>query len=1503
MLARSLRFAAAAIMLASLLTALQIHRASAQQSDEIEPLRLEARELYKAGKTAEAIEIGTRALAFAEHQSDANDMEIGLALTTLYSLYEAEGRYVEAEPLVRRALAINEKLLGPNHEIVGTTIANLASVYERQARYAEAEPLMKRALAIAETASGLEHPDVVVRLSNLAKLYETQGRYAEAVPLMKRALTIEEKARGPDDRDVGTCLNNLASLYFHQGRHEEAEPLFKRALAIAEKASGPEHPDVGVRLSNLAKLYETQGRYVEAEPLMKRALTIGEKALGPDHPDVGTYLKNLALLYFDQGRYKEAEPLLKRALAIAEKAFGPEHPNVGICLTSLGVLYREEGQFAEAERLEQRALAIAVKAFGPDHLEVGTALDNLAVLYESQARYTDAEPLLKRALEIDESVLGPDHPGVATSINNLAELYRITGRYAEAEPLYQRALKITENGLGPDHPDFGRMLSNLALLYLFQGRLADAEPLFKRALAISENALGSEHSEVGVRLNNLAGLYRAQGRFVDAEFNYKRVLEIAEKSFGPEHPDVGRALNNLSYLYINQGRYAEAEIFLKRALAIDEKAFGSDHPDFGRDIGNLAELYNVQGRYEEAESLFKRALAIDEKAFGSNHKDVAGVLNNLGVLYEKQHRYDEAEALSKRVLAVSERTLGPDHPNIGTALNNLGSMYMSHGRYAEAEPLLKRAIAIGEKALGPEHPEVGVSVNNLGELYRQLGRTPEAEPLYERALHIAEKAFGAEHPDVTRVLSNHALMCSSQGRWACAVADWQRSTSIIVRRATRGSSDGEGQTGTKKSETSQLGWQFGALVKAIYRDDESRRDIARASRETFQTAQWAQSSEAAQSLAQMAARGAKDDPKLAAVVRERQDLVGEWQRRDQLRSAAVAQAPDQRDGGAEAEIVARLAAIDARIGDIDKDLAQKFPDYASLSSPTPLSIEDVQRQLGVNEALVLFLDTAERKPTPEETFVWVVTKTDARWVRSELGTLALSRKVGALRCSLDYEAARVGKRCNNIVNASGGPGEGRDKPLPFDLANAYDLYKSLFGQVEDLIKGKQLLIVPSGPLTQLPFQVLVTALSSDVPSGDRAREVGRLGVELKDLTPEERQALKLQADRGVRIVKPVPNGPAEAVGLKPDDILLSVDEKDVTSSQAATERIRAHAPGSAVGIRVLRNGSEVALTATLDASTLHEWIPRFLGDAEGKKVNWLAREHAITVLPAVSSLKALRQYAKQSHASDPYIGFGDPLLDGDPAKYEGDAERARLARERQCGSTRVASIVVLRGVPRPILRGPDGISVADIRRQLPLPETADEVCDVARDLGVDPATHAFIGAKATEATVKRLSQEGSLTKYAIVHFATHGLVAGDLSNTSEPGVLLTPPEKPSEGDDGYLSASEVAALKLDADWVILSACNTAAGETKDAEALSGLARAFFYAGARSLLVSHWSVNSDATAKLITKAVAELKADPGIGRAEALRRSMLSMIDTGQDYEAHPAYWAPFVLVGEGAAAH
>jgi CHAT domain-containing protein len=274
-----------------------------------------------------------------------------------------------------------------------------------------------------------------------------------------------------------------------------------------------------------------------------------------------------------------------------------------------------------------------------------------------------------------------------------------------------------------------------------------------------------------------------------------------------------------------------------------------------------------------------------------------------------------------------------------------------------------------------------------------------------------------------------------------------------------------------------------------------------------------------------------------------------------------------------------------------------------------------------------------------------------------------------------------------------------------------------------------------------------------------------------------------------------------------------------------------------------------------------------------RATSWLIRTHSLVTLPSAGSLRALRQGTQVAGAPEPFRGYGAP-------DFRGSQQVASL---RSAGTA--ASVF-------------DGgrVSLDAVRGLAPLPQTEGELRQLAKVLGAG-AGSLRMGAQATEGSVKR----DDLSRYRVLAFATHGLVAGEIGGLVEPALAFTPPAVATPEDDGLLMASEAARLNLNAEWVILSACNTASGDgTPGASGLSGLARAFFYAGAKTLLVSHWPVRDDAAARLTSETFAAMARNSALAKADAFRQSMLAMLaDESDPTLAHPAIWAPFVVVGEG----
>jgi CHAT domain-containing protein len=299
-----------------------------------------------------------------------------------------------------------------------------------------------------------------------------------------------------------------------------------------------------------------------------------------------------------------------------------------------------------------------------------------------------------------------------------------------------------------------------------------------------------------------------------------------------------------------------------------------------------------------------------------------------------------------------------------------------------------------------------------------------------------------------------------------------------------------------------------------------------------------------------------------------------------------------------------------------------------------------------------------------------------------------------------------------------------------------------------------------------------------------------------------------------------------------------------------------------------------------------------------RQVPWLARKYAVTMVPSSAALRTLRQLPPGKPGRGELIAFGDPLFSAEQA-----AEAAKAETLIQVAD---AGAVTMRGTPlkrrsSPKLEGVDSAELAMLPR---LPDTADELRSIALALQADPSKALKLGKDANEDAVRTTDLSG----FKVLAFATHGLVPGELNGLTQPALALSAPAVAGVGGDGLLTMEEILTLKLDADWVVLSACNTGAGSGAGAEAASGLGRAFFYAGTRALLVTNWSVHSQSARELVTNLFKRQADDPKLTRGEALRQAMMALAD-GPGYlglvgntefsYAHPLFWAPYTIIGDG----
>lgn len=726
--------------------------------------------------------------------------------------------------------------------------------------------------------------------------------------------------------------------------------------------------------------------------------------------------------------------------------------------------------------------------------------------------------------------------------------------------------------------------------------------------------------------------------------------------------------------------------------------------------------------------------------------------------------------------------------------------------------------------LGPEHPAVATGLNNLAALYKKQGRHAQAEPLYRRALAIRERAFGSAHPAVAQSLNNLGGLFLAQNRPAEAEPLYRRAAVIV-----------ENVYGPDHPATATtLNNLAGSLD--LQGDLDRTEPLYRRALTIRENVLGPEHPDLATSLNNLASvQETRGDVASALPLIRRASAIY----RQRIIAGGTGEAAAQEAGRSRIGFFRHLALLgkeavrESAPARVDEGF--QIAQLAEATGTAAAVAKMAARFARGDDAVALLVrrkqDAVERRSREETRLIKAASRPPSqRNPEIEAGLRAEIQRLGAEISAVDAE-----------LDARFPEYQEMTRPEPLAVAQVQALLRPdealLLYAVGD--KGAWLWVVRADRAAFLPLDSRQSALEEQVRD-IRSRVDGLAGaVDVGALHALYRTVFVPAHSElaGARHLLLVPAGPLQSL---PFGMLVAIPP---------ARPIRA--------------------------------------EADYRDIDWLVKHYAMSVLPSVSALRALRQFAKPVAGQTPFIGFGDPLLEDVP-----EAPGAKRALRKFSGLFRNLQVAE---ADAPMVEVAD---VRQIRQQPRLPETADELRAMASIVGAGNDT-LWLQARASETNIKRLD----LARYRIIAFATHGVMADELGAGMEPGLLLTPPAQGSVEDDGYLTAGEVARLKLHADWVLLSACNTAAADgAPGAEGLSGLAKAFFHAGSRALLVSHWPVASEATVPLTTVMLREHERDPTQGKAEAHRQAMLALMNTpGHPEYAHPFFWAPFVVVGEGGA--
>lgn len=1079
----------------------------------------------------------------------------------------------------------------------------------------------------------------------------------------------------------------------------------------------------------------------------------------------------------------------------------------------------------------------------------------------------------------------------------------IVGDVSAPSERFERSLADTRRQFGKNAPEVADLLHEFGWFLYANREHERAEALLREALRIRRARHGARHPRTTETRDTLIGVLELRMGMGNeaAEVLYREAWDADRRALGALHPATIDSLDRLARSVFFSGEHGRMEETSREVLRLRRQAFGDRDTSTLLSMDHLAMTLEVLAgefmswdehdgaRLAEAERLWRQALALRRQTLGDAHAETIESFQRLATLLERQDRDHEAEEWLSAALAGSERLFGADHEETAHLRARIAACREQRGEYASAEPLRYSVVQTQERYIADLD-------RRLTDLRAWHDKNPDANPPGWTSEYNVE-TFIWDVADLRHAASDHlssdldSLATNLEAQDRHGEAEPLRWRALSLSRETRINNWQSRVVSRQRALARNLSAQH------RYREAEA---ILREALFTHHTSDTAQARAAAAILEELTnnlfdqERLADAEPVAAALVAALRGIGGPYPDHMRLQLAltdlAFTQIEATKDSAAavanmrEAMTISRARrAYQIKYRDREAEADEMryvfhvFADAAwEHSRQAPSERAALAREsfaalqnVSAGRAAQALTQAGARFSAGNDALGAIV----RRYQDLEQESLALAAQMKDLPRNMHYprladelsvRRKRIGERLNALDNDLK-----KRFPRYFDLIQPEPLN---LAELQQLLKPDEaLLLISPGLFGTHVMAVSRTRFSWERTEPSRAEISDRVARLHCDLLPDCTDPLA-----GARTLR-------TRGSQNPSDSHLDREYRSFDRATAYELYRNLVAPV----LPVLQDVSSLYIVASdelasLPFSVLLTEPPAPAKDDADPEVlrnaPWLIDRFALTQLPSVGSLRAVRE-RRRPPGVRPFLGFGDPILKGTPGGI-----RSAVTQQVE-----PSSAVVL-------------ADAAALREFLPpLPGTQRELEAARLLMGADAAS-VYLAERATEAAFK--SAPLANTRHILV--ASHALRGGEFRGIVEPGIVFTPPSQPTVLDDGYLTASEAAQLTLNTEWLILSACDTASGDGSEAEALGGLARAFFYAGARTLMVSQWAVRDDVAEILIPEvlrlAQAQSERVPALTRAQALQRATqrLRMGELSADESlAHPAAWAPFTLVGEG----